>query len=1551
MRWLWLALVLLVTTVIALNGNPPPLVITRHHLGDIFSTSDSPCSSDVCVGRSSGTAGLEKNQGFPNNQCTCQCMPNLPIFRDDKHICVDDLNECTLAPFVSGSTVQKIPFVFLPLKGQIVYPSAEIQFRGSVTPMCVVSKALFLTGGGWADLRNRSDTEPPFRLFRDEGRTFLRWLGDADLRLSMEGRLIKVDLICKEVDKMNLQDQQIFTPCVAFRVAGTPSVREVSFSADMRNAVGKEADTRSLSAAEQIAIGIFCLSIGFIYVAAIYFYLRKRHRIKHGCFKGDTESVDGNTRDSLIIPDEGVVKNNPLLQHCPEGQDNEGFLSESGGSCCSDTERSENCLDDKMQRTWAMVHPRRHGGGGGGGNEGQGHGQGGEGSEEGIYNMEPLQLSDQNTIERLPEENVSIVETLEQREDRPETVKAMTCANARKKLYFNPAYFEPELLLAPPPAAIEFLTKIREVIAIAKHKMAAKKFTPNLIGIPEEDYGNPLRPTSRMSSVRSSRHGGASYRHERSRPSSLIKEEHGRAGRSSIISCEDCPDCQRELQQQENVCRHCYNNNHHQAETKQKSIRKWLQDVPLQPKCPLSDSESVASSKCSRRSCHNRAIAKRHGLDDHHFSSRLMPSGTAIKFIENEFNDQSSIMSGRSGNSGKSGRSGRSARSGKSAQSATSYRSGRSCRSNLSRKSIAFSNLPYVNQQNEINRMKTIQEDLMSTAESEGRKNGSNAASRTKMKPPPCPPPPPPPPSMCSGDTGVVDTESLAESSVSKENFKVPKVAKKLMDAVIKEFVGVRGLNDTDPREEQPSPVEEEFRAEPVVNPPPHRSKISETRSPLPMKKNGESKLNSKIIVHQHNPALNATDIEKDDNSSPAPVAETEKTKVGVAVENTSKPIPPLRLDSLKSRDEGRLSDFETDSLDKSIYDLNGDDRGIRTPSDYGDVLIKRTELNNGLIHCSRLPMDEEVEMRNDILNMTTGNKTISKMARSPRPPLIEDHEYEIISMAQNEIQTGRPMSKNDILADHTEPEGYSLVSEVYINDTFGSGSTSNSSSLTSNQTNPPEPPNGKDAKIHYKQQPGHLMIEVEDTDHTYNPDDSDSFEPDTLDRKPVSNKLKPFENNNNLISAFNKNRAVPDSIYTDYEFTDSLERPPHANGGFKRDRTLNEDLNELLNKVTNSHNIGNLRAIFESKQNNLKKANAKPEKKYMNHKTRAEIEMNQLNLRNDKNSRIDKNSKSEKGSRRDKNLRSDNSLSSSMTNGGDDSDTDYSTLSWDTEKDYGKFLNVDSKQARRQRPPSPPKPFIELKPPRPPKPSDYYNEIELRSVDKTPPLPPRSIKPPLPPKNAMVRSTRDKVGLPPRITKLSLSDMNRRPLPELPNVTNSAPHKTTPAASGRTKSPISSDYEAMNTDGRQGDDNDEKPKAKLLIGPNGTNGKRSKKRLWRHYTEDSGYLSTDSNESNENRKRVLSEIISGSETDESFDGASESGAESMATDSFFYGNNFRKTPNTPKSGSLSVDSGLNQSDSDSNVSFVTVLPTENKNAKILAKGNLQKVLADGGRQ
>lgn len=63
-------------------------------------------------------------------------------------------------------------------------------------------------------------------------------------------------------------------------------------------------------------------------------------------------------------------------------------------------------------------------------------------NEELINPFESVEMNhrDESGIERLPDEHVSIVETIDDREI------ARPVGTTRRKLYFNPAYFEPHCL-------------------------------------------------------------------------------------------------------------------------------------------------------------------------------------------------------------------------------------------------------------------------------------------------------------------------------------------------------------------------------------------------------------------------------------------------------------------------------------------------------------------------------------------------------------------------------------------------------------------------------------------------------------------------------------------------------------------------------------------------------------------------------------------------------------------------------------------------------------------------------------------------------------------------------------------------------------------------------------------------------------------------------------------------------------------------------------------------------------------------------------------------
>lgn len=104
----------------------------------------------------------------------------------------------------------------------------------------------------------------------------------------------------------------------------------------------------------------------------------------------------------------------------------------------------------------------------------------------------------------------------------------------------------------------------------------------------------------------------------------------------------------------------------------------------------------------------------------------------------------------------------------------------------------------------------------------------------------------------------------------------------------------------------------------------------------------------------------------------------------------------------------------------------------------------------------------------------------------------------------------------------------------------------------------------------------------------------------------------------------------------------------------------------------------------------------------------------------------------------------------------------------------------------------------------------------------------------------------------------------------------------------------------------------------------------KNQRRTWRNALrpEDSGYLSTDSNESLAKKQINISE----SDTDESLgDGHSESGAESVETHSVFFGKFHGKPMNyggyaSMDSGVIGGDDGHSSSDSET-VSYTTVIP------------------------
>ncbi|CAG9795740.1 unnamed protein product [Diatraea saccharalis] len=350
-------------------------------------------------------------------------------------------------------------------------------------------------------------------------------------------------------------------------------VTEVQFASNAQTS--EASSTSGLSVTEYVAIGLSSLLLGLIYVASVFLYLHIRKRKKAASNEGSTKRIKGlKKKDGSIITerdiirvtnermqpisnaitqDEGVVKKNPLLNITRQFHESKSFPSDSGSNL-SDSEdfaessaRSDDTNLYNNQITSAVVHLHR--------------------SELKHQNGTELSHRDESGIERLPDEHVSIVETTDDREI------ARPVGTTRRKLYFNPAYFEPQLMAEPPPAALEFLVKIREVISIAKHKMAAKRFHPVLNEIPEEEtYPSTSNSIDIYQGLGSQRSGSVI---------SLKRENN----RKKSVTCVGCPGCKSDndkdiLNYMKFNMSACSNCQHHRGD-KQNSIRQWLENIPI----------------------------------------------------------------------------------------------------------------------------------------------------------------------------------------------------------------------------------------------------------------------------------------------------------------------------------------------------------------------------------------------------------------------------------------------------------------------------------------------------------------------------------------------------------------------------------------------------------------------------------------------------------------------------------------------------------------------------------------------------------------------------------------------------------------------------------------------------------------------------------------------------------------------------------------------------------------------------------------------------------
>ncbi|XP_047523489.1 uncharacterized protein LOC125061894 [Pieris napi] len=546
------------------NGEMALANVTRMASGDIFSLVGTDCGLTRCMEVSHGTALA----ALGGSDCMCQCRKDTPAFREDRRICVNHIDECPMASFGRGSTKPLIPFVFLPLKGQIIYPSKEIIFTDVEDSVCAVTSAQYLSSSGWVTLRDLVDNDVPFGLYRDEGSTYLQWKGSSALHARLEGRLVAAHVLCSAPPPARLA-----TSCAAFRVAGAThnallDVRSIPFHAGETVTVEPTTQSHGLSVLESLAIGVCVLMLVFIYAAGIIFYIhykqKQRRKTKDPELNiNNTISENGSTIDSRINMGSMRLKTNPLLDTMRGDYINEAGLSDV-------SEQTEDTIDSspsnyhKFQErnssvVSAVVHTKRK-----------------KPTRPNIRaTSTPERLNERfqrrsasPEMEKAPHSDVSILHcNIENNviENIPQVTNEEPVI--RRKLYFNPVFFETEHLKNPPPAAVDFLNKLREVMSIAKEKMTSKRFIPNLSDIAEEESYHTIDLGWDIPCARRGRRFSAIS----------LKRENSRRQ----IHCGGCPGCDSSRGQnsgliRSNSCKTCVSDDY-----KQKIVQRWLEDVPL----------------------------------------------------------------------------------------------------------------------------------------------------------------------------------------------------------------------------------------------------------------------------------------------------------------------------------------------------------------------------------------------------------------------------------------------------------------------------------------------------------------------------------------------------------------------------------------------------------------------------------------------------------------------------------------------------------------------------------------------------------------------------------------------------------------------------------------------------------------------------------------------------------------------------------------------------------------------------------------------------------
>ncbi|RWS09266.1 uncharacterized protein B4U79_14018 [Dinothrombium tinctorium] len=424
------------------------LEITRDYHGDMFIVSSQKCSEEACHNQT-----LFSNL-VPGLGCKCQCFATHQVFREDSKQCVHQLTECPLAEFVRPTSIEQIPVVSLPKAGQLVHPGAHLTILGMINVdennrvMCSVSRVDVMTYKGWHRLDDKFSV---FELYEDKNKTFLQWLGNDDIRHQLQQRLILVQLNCSFVTRSSKQiEKTIFQPCAALRIGWVPGAPLNTYLLSSGNpSLPQVTLSKSDNSANQnfFIIGLSLGILGLMYVFSVMVYLKTK-------------------KDQFRKRNDYSLKSTPQTQSLSiESPDISDIIT------TRDKERIDESKERKSeQRRYGLTHVEV--------NEVKKYDQTQNGNL----------ISDVDSCEDRNSQNFSLSAKNMKKDQEVNEFGSSPEMSLRRGLQINLELLDPDHLASPPPPALEFLQRIREMIAAAKNRIKNFRFKPTLRDIPEDDY-------------------------------------------------------------------------------------------------------------------------------------------------------------------------------------------------------------------------------------------------------------------------------------------------------------------------------------------------------------------------------------------------------------------------------------------------------------------------------------------------------------------------------------------------------------------------------------------------------------------------------------------------------------------------------------------------------------------------------------------------------------------------------------------------------------------------------------------------------------------------------------------------------------------------------------------------------------------------------------------------------------------------------------------------------------------------------------------------------